>query len=197
MTTTQDKCPESFELKKYDATQLEDMNEMVDQLVNFSLISEAKQSVIPEEVTALDIDSKFFPIDSQAILLEGEPPGVKHLIKRTGYRLVVKHGHRIYGGPPPGWTGPIPKTSCQVYVGHVPYKCREDVLVPIFEKCGRIWSLKMMMNKDKVEHNRGFAFVMYTTPNDALEAETIVIMKSTFYYRDTNYSRFTLSLPSV
>ena len=33
---------------------------------------------------------------------------VKQLLNRTGYTLDITTGQRKYGGPPPGWEGPIP-----------------------------------------------------------------------------------------
>lgn len=52
----------------------------------------------------------------------GEPPNVempsqadetkvKALLDRTGYTLDITSGQRKYGGPPPGWQGPVPGTA--------------------------------------------------------------------------------------
>ena len=37
------------------------------------------------------------------------------LSHRTGYEVVQKSGQRIYGGPPPGWTGPPPDKGTEIY----------------------------------------------------------------------------------
>lgn len=54
------------------------------------------------------------------------------LTNTTRYNLVQRNGQRIYGGPPPGWTGPPPEKGCEIFVGKVPRDCYEDELVPIF-----------------------------------------------------------------
>lgn len=36
---------------------------------------------------------------------------IKALLERTGYTLDITSGQRKYGGPPPGWEGPVPGTG--------------------------------------------------------------------------------------
>ena len=36
---------------------------------------------------------------------------IKALLERTGYTLDITSGQRKYGGPPPGWDGPVPGTG--------------------------------------------------------------------------------------
>ncbi|KAJ9588528.1 hypothetical protein L9F63_018110, partial [Diploptera punctata] len=90
------------------------------------------------------------------------------LIEKTGYRLEQINGQRRYGGPPPKWEGPPPPKGSEIFVGKIPRDCFEDELVPIFEKIGRIYELRLMM--DFSGSNRGFAFVMYTSPDVAERA---------------------------
>jgi RNA recognition motif-containing protein len=45
----------------------------------------------------------------------------------------------------------------------------EDELIPVFEKCGTIWELRLMMNPMTNLH-RGFAFVKFTTAETAQQA---------------------------
>ena len=56
------------------------------------------------------------------------------LMERTGYNIVQKNGQRIFGGPPPGWTGVPPCKGTEIFVGKVPRNMFEWELVPIFEK---------------------------------------------------------------
>ncbi|PSN58255.1 hypothetical protein C0J52_00177 [Blattella germanica] len=87
------------------------------------------------------------------------------LIERTGYRLEQVNGQRRYGGPPPNWQGPPPSKDSEVFVGRIPRYCYEDELVPVFETVGQIYELRLMM--DFSGSNRGFAFVMYVSPEIA------------------------------
>ena len=36
------------------------------------------------------------------------------ILERTGYSLDVTTGQRKYGGPPPGWDGPVPGSGHEV-----------------------------------------------------------------------------------
>ncbi|XP_033751345.1 RNA-binding protein 47-like isoform X4 [Pecten maximus] len=86
------------------------------------------------------------------------------LMEKTGYPMMQENGQRKYG-PPPKWEGPSPSRGCEVFVGKIPRDCYEDELVPVFEKIGNIYELRLMM--DFSGSNRGYAFVMYTNRSDA------------------------------
>jgi len=45
----------------------------------------------------------------------------------------------------------------------------EDELIPLFEKCGTIWDLRLMMDPMSGQ-NRGYAFVTFTTKEAAHQA---------------------------
>ena len=89
------------------------------------------------------------------------------LMERTGYNIVQENGQRKYG-PMPDWEGQPPMRGCEIFVGKIPRDCYEDELVPVFEKMGRIYELRLMM--DFSGSNRGYCFVMYTNRNDAQRA---------------------------
>jgi len=89
------------------------------------------------------------------------------LMERTGYPMIQENGQRKFG-PPPGWQGPPPCKGCEVFVGKIPRDLYEDELVPVFEKIGKIYELRLMM--DFSGSNRGYAFVMYTSTSDARRA---------------------------
>jgi Q family heterogeneous nuclear ribonucleoprotein R len=86
---------------------------------------------------------------------------------RKAYRIVQENGQRLYG-PPIDNSLPIPQRGSEVFVGRLPRDCYEDELVPMFEKIGPIYQLRLMM--DFSGTNRGFAFVKYTNPLHAKEA---------------------------
>ncbi|NXJ08545.1 RBM46 protein, partial [Odontophorus gujanensis] len=67
------------------------------------------------------------------------------LLNKTGYSMVQENGQRKFGGPPPGWEGPPPPRGCEVFVGKIPRNIYEDELVPLFEKAGKIYELRLMM----------------------------------------------------
>jgi len=94
---------------------------------------------------------------------------IKAILDRTGYSLDVTTGQRKYGGPPPGWEGASPGNGCEVFCGKIPKDIYEDELIPHFEKCGKIWDLRLMMDP-MTGLNRGYAFITFTNREEALEA---------------------------
>jgi len=94
---------------------------------------------------------------------------IKAILDRTGYTLDVTTGQRKYGGPPPNWDAPQPGGGCEVFVGKIPKDLYEDELIPLFEECGKIWDLRLMMDPMSGQ-NRGYAFVTYCDRAGALEA---------------------------
>lgn len=56
-------------------------------------------------------------------------------------------------------------TCTKVFVGKLPRHVFEDELVPLFEKAGPIYEMRLMM--DFSGSNRGFGFVQYTNRDDA------------------------------
>ncbi|XP_023686573.2 APOBEC1 complementation factor isoform X1 [Paramormyrops kingsleyae] len=93
---------------------------------------------------------------------------LRSLIQRTGYRLLQENGQRRYGGPPTGWEGPPPEKGSEIFVGKLPRDLFEDELVPLCEKFGKIYEVRMMM--DFNGNNRGYAFVTFSTKQEAKNA---------------------------
>lgn len=91
------------------------------------------------------------------------------LMEKTGYHMIQENGQRKYG-PPPDWVGPPPPRGCEIFVGKIPRDCYEDELVPAFERVGKIYEFRLMM--DFSGSNRGYCFVMYTNREDARRAIT-------------------------
>ncbi|XP_058119014.1 heterogeneous nuclear ribonucleoprotein R [Anopheles coustani] len=94
---------------------------------------------------------------------------IKAILERTGYTLDVTTGQRKYGGPPPNWEGNTPGNGCEVFCGKIPKDMYEDELIPLFEKCGKIWDLRLMMDP-MTGTNRGYAFVTFTSRDSASNA---------------------------
>lgn len=55
-----------------------------------------------------------------------------------------------------------------MFIGKIPRDCYEDELIPVFERIGKIYELRLMM--DFSGSNRGYAFLMYTKMEDARNA---------------------------
>lgn len=75
-------------------------------------------------------------------------------------------GQRKYGGPPPGCDSTPPGPGCEVFCGKIPKDMYEDELIPLFEECGTIWDLRLMMDP-MTGTNRGYAFVTFTSRDAA------------------------------
>ena len=89
------------------------------------------------------------------------------LAEKTGYGILQTNGQRKYG-PPPHWKGPPPPKGSEVFVGKLPRELYEDELVPVFEKVGTIYELRLMM--DFSGSTRGFGFVQFANPREAERA---------------------------
>jgi hypothetical protein len=97
------------------------------------------------------------------IFVNGHEENLKKLLQRTGYSLLVGHGYRQYGGPPPNWTSNAPDpTVCQagdivlignrqVYVGKIPEDAFEDEFLPVMEQFGPIFDVRLMMTPDRTK----------------------------------------------
>ena len=57
----------------------------------------------------------------------------------------------------------------QIFCGKIPKEIFEDELVPLFEQCGTIWDLRLMMDP-ATGLSRGYCFVTFTTKEAANEA---------------------------
>uniref|UniRef100_A0A8C4W3T6 RRM domain-containing protein n=2 Tax=Gopherus evgoodei TaxID=1825980 RepID=A0A8C4W3T6_9SAUR len=93
---------------------------------------------------------------------------LRALIQRTGYSLIQENGQRKYGGPPPGWDAPPPERGCEIFIGKLPRDLFEDELIPLCEKIGKIYEMRMMM--DFNGNNRGYAFVTFSNKQEAKNA---------------------------
>jgi len=98
-----------------------------------------------------------------------DPAKLQEILDRTGYSLDVTTGQRKYGGPPPNTEQPQPGAGHEVFCGKIPKDIFEDELIPLFEKCGKIWDLRLMMDPF-TGLNRGYCFVTFCDRDAANEA---------------------------
>lgn len=81
-------------------------------------------------------------------------------------------------------------------MGKIPRDLFEDELVPLFEKAGPIWDLRLMMDP-LTGLNRGYAFVTFCTKEAAQEAVKLVssLMWIFFFLKNAlAYEQFVLML---
>lgn len=57
----------------------------------------------------------------------------------------------------------------QVFVKNIPKDWFEDKLVPLFEPCGRIYDIRLILDPT-TGYNKGFAFVCFCEKSEAQEA---------------------------
>ncbi|CAN9514067.1 unnamed protein product [Ophioblennius macclurei] len=98
----------------------------------------------------------------------GTHMGLLALMNRTGYNMLQVNGQRMYGGPPPAWDGPPPPHGCEVFVGKIPRDMYEDELVPLFERAGKIYEFRLMLEFSG--QNRGYGFVRFSSRDEAQKA---------------------------
>uniref|UniRef100_A0A8C4R2R9 RRM domain-containing protein n=1 Tax=Eptatretus burgeri TaxID=7764 RepID=A0A8C4R2R9_EPTBU len=127
---------------------------------------------------ALEALKEFSEAGALSVLHQFKDSDLSHvqvLLDRTGYTLDVTTGQRKYGGPPPSSVYPGTQ-ACEiiarsfgdymippghaVFVGKIPRDMYEDELVPLFEKTGEIFDLRLMMDP-LTGLNRGYAFLTY------------------------------------
>ncbi|TTE22036.1 Dead end protein 1 [Bagarius yarrelli] len=78
------------------------------------------------------------------------------------------NGQRKYGGPPPGWKGPVPGPGCEVFISQIPREVYEDRLIPLFQSVAPLYEFRLMMNFSG--QNRGFAYAKYGDTASAVAA---------------------------
>ncbi|XP_015789182.1 probable RNA-binding protein 46 [Tetranychus urticae] len=89
------------------------------------------------------------------------------LMERTGYNIILANGQRRFG-PPPNWMSGEPPRGSEVFIARIPRSFSELDILPIFERMGKVYMLRMMLNFSTT--NRGFAFLKYTSPSMAERA---------------------------
>ncbi len=116
---------------------------------------------------------------------------LREILDRTGYTHEVSSGQRKYGGPPPALEGEQAiedmagqtdstenkntvclkqaPAGCECFVGKLPRDLFEDELILLFEKQGRIWDLRLMIDPNS-GFSKGYAFVTFCDKESAQAA---------------------------
>lgn len=66
----------------------------------------------------------------------------------------------------------MPADNCEIFCSNIPINVLESELIPLFERFGKIWELRLLMAERNPNRNAGFAFVRFTTSEAATEAVT-------------------------
>ncbi|KPL97564.1 RNA binding motif protein-like protein [Sarcoptes scabiei] len=101
-------------------------------------------------------------------------------VASSNYRAAQENGQRIFG-PPLDWNEDLslPEKGSEVFVGKIPRDCFENELIPLFERPGKIFKMRLMV--DFSGKNRGYCFVQYFNKKDAKRA---VEMLNNYEIRD-------------
>lgn len=89
-----------------------------------------------------------------------------NLAAGSNYRVAQENGQRIFGPPldlPEEML--VREKGTEVFVGKIPRDCFEDELIPLFEKPGKIFKMRLMI--DFSGKNRGYGFVQYFNRRNA------------------------------
>ena len=70
---------------------------------------------------------------------------ILQLMSERGRNIMQENGQRRYC-PPNDWEGLPPLKGSEVFIGHLPRNVFEDELVPLFERIGPIYQLRLMMD---------------------------------------------------
>ncbi|CAF1277687.1 unnamed protein product, partial [Adineta ricciae] len=93
---------------------------------------------------------------------------LKQILDRTGYKIEITAGQRKYGGPPPDGPERAAQHS-EVFIGKLPREIFEDELIPLCEKAGKIWDLRLMIDP-AAGFNKGYCFVTFCSPGESTKA---------------------------
>jgi len=119
---------------------------------------------------------------------------LKEILDRTGYSLDVTTGQRKYGGPPPGGDADnAPGSGHEIFCGKIPKEVFEDELIPLFEKCGKIWDMRLMMDP-MTGLTRGYGFITFCEKDGASEA---VSQLNNYEIRPGKHLKVNISIANV
>lgn len=64
----------------------------------------------------------------------------------------------------------MPADDCEVFCSNIPTNVLENDLIPLFERYGTIWHLRLLMKANNPKRNAGFSFIRFMDANAAREA---------------------------
>ncbi|XP_069700610.1 heterogeneous nuclear ribonucleoprotein Q isoform X7 [Periplaneta americana] len=115
---------------------------------------------------------KEFPVEGALnVLTQFLDSNLEHVSNKSAYLCGVMKTYRQKSRAGQGsGSGTVAKApdedKIKVFCGKIPKDMYEDELIPLFEKCGSIWDLRLMMDP-MTGLNRGYAFITFTTRDAA------------------------------
>ena len=135
--------------------------------VSSSSMTTTSESFSPSSLLDESSKEKSFDDSSISNIIGTHPNEIKTSVNPdNGYPVRQENGQRKTG-PPPDWptTRHPPGRGCEVFVGKLPRDCFEEELFPLFERCGQIYEMRLML--DFSGFNRGYTFITFTNRDDA------------------------------
>ncbi|XP_050332437.1 uncharacterized protein LOC126760664 [Bactrocera neohumeralis] len=80
------------------------------------------------------------------------------------FSLMQMNGRKVLG-PPEDWQGSPPSSACELFVRRIPRNIDEQRLIQPFLRFGQIYEMRLPMDFNQA--NRGYAYVRYTTEEEA------------------------------
>lgn len=89
-------------------------------------------------------------------------------LKSRGFDVQQVNGQRI-SVLKSSWPLPADETANEVFIGKIPRNLFEDSILPILERAGTVYKLRLMMDFGRT--NRGFGYARYLTKEEARRAQ--------------------------
>lgn len=86
------------------------------------------------------------------------------------YNMIQKNGRRICTIE--NWFGPVPDSSCELYVSSIPRNFVEDTVIKMFQRFGQIYEVRFMLDFNKT--SRGYCYIKYADQISALRAKEVM-----------------------
>jgi Q family heterogeneous nuclear ribonucleoprotein R len=98
-----------------------------------------------------------------------DPKRLKDILTKVPYTVEVTAGHRKYSAPEDEDVPPAQSSGLEVFICRIPRDAFEDELFPIFERCGKILQIRIMVDV-MTGWTRGFGFCKFATKEAANRA---------------------------
>lgn len=99
-----------------------------------------------------------------------EPSAVEMATDADVYEVIVTPRQRQYQLMVKNPQQSIPADNCEIFCNNIPINVLEAELIPLFDRYGKIWNLRLLMSPLNARRNAGFAFVRYTSSVAAQDA---------------------------
>lgn len=120
----------------------------------------------PQASASASVSSRT-PTDTQSEM-DTKTARADSFLRFRGYTINQHNGQRISKLSHLKLNVEPDSSRCECFIGKIPRKVFEDVILPVFEEAGCVYKFRLMM--DFSGTNRGFGFVTYMSPQEAENA---------------------------